>query len=118
MKNACLFVGEEGALLASPYDPARLLPEKKFAGIALPEAQAENHWHQWVDACRGQGTTTAPFSYSAHLTEVALLGNIALRFPHETLNWNAKEMRFEGRPEADAYLRAKQRKGWEIEALS
>ena len=117
VKNACLFVGEDGALLASPYDPARLLPPKKFAGIALPEAQAENHWHQWVDACRGQGTTTAPFSYSAHLTEIALLGNIALRFPHETLNWNAKEMRFDGRPEADAYLRAKQRKGWEIEEL-
>jgi predicted dehydrogenase len=118
VKNACLFVGEKGALLASPYDPARLLPEKRFANVALPEVVAVNHWHQWVDACRGKGATTAPFAYAAHLTEVALLGNVALRFPHETLEWNARSMRFTDRPEADVYLRAPQRKGWEIRGLS
>lgn len=117
VKNACLFVGEEGALLASPYDPPRLLPGKRFAGVALPDAPPVSHWHQWVDACRGKGRTSAPFAYAAHLTEVALLGNVALHFPHETLNWNAGAMSFDGRPEADAYLRSPQRKGWEIEGL-
>jgi predicted dehydrogenase len=117
VKNACLFVGEEGALLASPYDPPRLLPGKRFASIALPAAPPENHWHQWVDACRGQGTTTAPFSYAAHLTEIALLGNVALHFPHETLEWNARAMSFADRPDADVYLRSPQRKGWEIQGL-
>jgi predicted dehydrogenase len=118
VKNACLFVGERGALLASPYDPARLLPAKKFTGVALPDAPPVNHWHQWVDACRGKGSTTAPFSYSARLTEVALLGNIALQFPNETLHWNARKMRFDGRPEADALVGSKQRQGWEIPGLA
>ena len=116
--NACLFVGTKGALLASPYDPPRLLPEAAFLFDHLPEVEAVNHWHQWVDACRGQGESTAPFSYAAHLTEVALLGNVALQFPHETLEWDGARMRFKNRPEADRLLRSPQRAGWEIRGLA
>ncbi|MEO0661639.1 MAG: gfo/Idh/MocA family oxidoreductase, partial [Planctomycetota bacterium] len=59
----------------------------------------------------------APFSYAAHLTEIALLGNIALRFPHETLAYDGAEMRFPGRPEADVHLRPEVREGWAIDGI-
>ncbi|NOT30431.1 MAG: Gfo/Idh/MocA family oxidoreductase [Planctomycetes bacterium] len=113
--NACLFFGEHGALLASPYLPPRLLPAEKFAAVPIPAGTAVNHWHQYVDAVRGKGTTSAPFEYAAFLTEVALLGNVALRFPHETLAWDAKRMRFPERPEADWYLSSPVRKGWDFQ---
>jgi predicted dehydrogenase len=116
--NACLFLGENGALLASPYQPPRLLPANRFADVTIPPGTAVNHWHQWVDACRGKGETSAAFSYAAVLTEVALLGNAALHFPHETLEWDAKRMRFPGRPEADRLLSSPQREGWEISELT
>ncbi len=116
--NACLFLGEHGALLASPYVPPKLLPADKFAHVSIPEGTHVNHWHQWVDACRGKGTTSAPFEYAALLTEVALLGNIALRFPHETLAWDAKRTRFAGRPEAERYLSSPRRAGWDEPELS
>jgi len=116
--NACLFLGERGALLASPYVAPRLFPAEDFAHVPVPEGKWVNHWHQWVDACRGTGTTSAPFAYAAHLTEVALLGNIALRFPHETLAWDAKRMRFPERPEADRYLSSPRRAGWDVPELS
>lgn len=110
--NGCLFVGTEGALLADPYAPPQLLAADRFAHVEIPEGQAVNHWHQWVDACRGQALASAPFEYSAHLTEVALLGNVALRFPHETLVWNAKRMRFPDRPAANRFLSSTPRQGW------
>lgn len=116
--NACLFVGTEGALLADPYSTPTLLPAAKFAEVKPRELQPINHWHQWVDACRGIGASSAPFSYAAHLTEVALLGNVALQFPHETLEWDGKRMRFTNRPEANALLGSPQRAGWEIRGLA
>ncbi len=112
--NACLFLGENGALLASPYLPPRLLPAETFAHVPLPPGRGVNHWHQWIEACRGKGATSAPFEYAAFLTEVALLGNIALCFPHETLEWDAERMRFPAWPEADAHLSCPPREGWEI----
>ncbi|MCC7013952.1 MAG: Gfo/Idh/MocA family oxidoreductase [Planctomycetes bacterium] len=116
--NGCLFVGEEGALLADPYGKPALYPAEKFGHIALPEGVARNHWFEWVEACLGRGETSAPFEYAAHLTEVALLGNVALRFPHETLDWNGGKGRFIARPDADLLLGAPQRTGWEIAELS
>ena len=110
--NACLFLGTEGALLASPYNPPRLLPEERFEGVELPEVVTEDHWHQYVDACLGRSVASAPFDYSSYMTEVALLGNVALHFPHETLEWNARRMRFHGRSEASALLSSKYRKDW------
>lgn len=110
--NGCLFVGEKGALVATPYDAPRLLPAEGMAAIPIPEVAPLNHWHQWVDACRGQGAESAPFAYAAHLTEIALLGNVALRFPHETLEWDGAHMRFPNRPEADRFLQSGYRDGW------
>ena len=116
--NGCLFVGEKGALLADPYDKPALYPAESFKDVALPEGHGVNHWHQWVDACLGKGETSAPFEYAAHLTEIALLGNVALNFPNETLVWDAERARFPERPEADASLGSPQRKGWEIAELA
>jgi predicted dehydrogenase len=116
--NGSLFVGEEGALVATPYDVPRLLPAEKFWSIPVEEVAPRNHWHQWVDACLGKGAVTTPFAYAARLTEIALLGNVALRFPHETLEWDGAGARFPNRPEADAFLGSRYRKGWERPELS
>ena len=109
--NACLFLGTRGALLASPYQAPLLLPKERYE-VEPPELTTQNHWHQWVDACRGQAVASAPFDYAGLLTEVVLLGNVALHHPHETLEWDGRRMRFRGRPEADALLGAPYREGW------
>jgi predicted dehydrogenase len=115
--NASLFVGDDGALLVSPYEPPRLLPERDFPDVPDYDLPAINHWHQWVDACAGIGTPSAPFDYAGLLTEVALLGNVALRFPDAELRWDARRMRFPNAPEADAYLRRDYRDGWRVRGL-
>ena len=116
--NACLFVGAKGALLVSPYEPCRFWgADGKEVDLQLKNVAAVDHWHQWVDACLGRGEASAPFDYSGLLTEVALLGNVALEFPGETLRWNPRRMRFDGHPKASSLLHKDYRKGWEVRGL-
>ncbi len=117
--NACLFVGDKAALLVSPYSACRLFPlggsETK---LEIEEVPAVNHWHQWVDACLGKGTTTAGFDYAGRLSEVALLGNVALEFPGQDLPWDAQGLRFPGHPDADLLLHKDYRRGWSSPGLA
>ena len=53
------------------------------------------------------------FDKAGPLTEVVLLGNIALRVDKKLL-WDATTMRFPNAPEADQYLHHEYRPGWEL----
>ncbi|MFT5197715.1 MAG: putative dehydrogenase [Planctomycetota bacterium] len=117
--NACLFVGDKAALLVSPYAPCRLFPlGEAETELDIKQVPAVNHWHQWVDACLGKGQTTAGFDYAGKLSEVALLGNVALEFPEQDLPWDAAGLQFPGHPEADLLLHKTYRHGWRSAGLS
>ncbi len=71
-----------------------------------------SHHASWLQACR-QGTPTASnFDFAARVTEVALLGSIAL-LHGKKLQWDAEKMCFPNEPAADKYLRVELRKGWD-----
>jgi predicted dehydrogenase len=112
-----VYVGTEGVLY-SPYIAAPvLLPEDKFKGHKLPDAGEANHYLQFVEACRGNGQTSAPFAYSGPLTEMVLLGCLATRFPKTTLEWDAEHLQVVNVEKANAFVRRHYRKGWEVEGL-
>jgi predicted dehydrogenase len=113
-----VFIGEKGVLLLPHWSTPRLLPAKDFAGYKLPDPGDVNHWHSFVDACRGEGTTSAGFDYAGPLTETVLLGNLAKRFPGEALAWDAESLRVTSLEEANAFVGRKYRAGWEIAGLS
>ncbi len=102
-----------------PHDETRpvLHPAAKFKDFKLPKLKGLNHWGQFVDACRGNGKTTASFDYAGPLTETILLGNIASRFPQTLLNWNPTRMKFD-RAEANQFLQRPYRTGWSVKGLS
>lgn len=112
-----IYIGTEG-IMYSPYIgfPV-LLPAEKFRDAKLPRLGAENHYVQFVEACRGNGTTSAPFSYSAPLTETVLLGCLATRFPNVTLQWDAKTLKVTNEEKANHFVRKTYRKGHEVEGL-
>ncbi|RPG34298.1 Gfo/Idh/MocA family protein [Flagellimonas sp.] len=120
-EQGAMFVGTKGRLLLPHF---MQLPKKirkgKYVDISKEIAkvsEAHNlgepirnyategpkHYHQFVDACLGKDTTTAPFDYAARLTETILLGTIAGRFPGETLHWNAETAQFQ-EEKANKYL--------------
>ena len=79
--------------------------------------KGENHWHLFVDACLGKGTTTAGFDYAGPLTEVLLLGVIANRFPGQKLAYDAKNAAISNHEAAQALIRRSYRKGFGVEGL-
>ncbi len=113
-----LFIGEKGAMLLPHVGQPELLPEKQFVGVSRPNLENINHWHQFVEAVRGNGTTSAHFGYAGPLTESVLLGGVATFFPNEELQWDASKLKFNNKPVADRLIRRTPRKGWEVRGLS
>lgn len=113
-----IFIGAKGVMLLPHIGPPQLLPEKQFEGFPVPKVPGEDHWKQWVEACRGSGTPSANFDYAGPLTEAVLLGGVATHFPKTTLEWDAAKVKFKNVAEANKYVRRKYRKGWEVKGLS
>ena len=112
-----LFIGTKGMLLLPHIARAQLFPEKDFENWTRPEVTENDHWQQFVEACRGNGSTSANFDYAGPLTEAVLLGSVATRFPQTTLEWNAKKLKFTNLPEANQSVRRRYRKGWSVKGL-
>lgn len=120
-EQGAMFVGEKGRLLLPHFMelPKKIVKGKyvdisaeiakvvKVNNLGKPirnyETEGLKHYHQFVDACLGKTTCSAPFNYSARLTETILLGVIAGRFPDKTLHWNSKTAMFD-EIEANQYL--------------
>jgi predicted dehydrogenase len=112
-----IYLGTEG-ILYSPYiAPPVLLPAEKFAAYRRPEPGGDDHYRQFVEACRGNGTTSASFDYSGPLTESVLLGCLATRFPMTTLEWDAANLKVTNVAEANPFVRRRYREGWETDGL-
>jgi predicted dehydrogenase len=113
-----LFIGEKGAMLLPHVDMPLLLPVAQYKDYPRPKLQDINHWHQFVEAVRGNGTTSAHFGYAGPLTESVLLGGVATFFPNQKLEWDAEKLEFKNKPEAARLIRRTHRKGWEVDGLS
>jgi predicted dehydrogenase len=112
-----IFLGTKGNMLLPHIGRPVLLPEKDFEGYEKIRVPGDDHWKQFVEAVLGNGKTLAHFDYSGPLTEAVLLGSVATRYPHTTLQWNARKTAFTNVKEANAYVRRTYRKGHEIKGL-
>jgi predicted dehydrogenase len=112
-----IYIGTEGVLYSPYIDAPVLLPADKFKEYKLPKQEGADHYLQFVEACRGNGKTSAPFDYSGNLTEGVLLGCLATRFLKKTLEWDADKLAVTNVKEANEFVRRKYRKGWEVEGL-
>ncbi|HLY11303.1 MAG TPA: Gfo/Idh/MocA family oxidoreductase, partial [Planctomycetota bacterium] len=112
-----MFVGEKGFMLLPHVAKPQLLPADSFKGYVFPPVEGDNHWHRWVNACKGEGSTSANFDYAGPLTEFVLLGVLANRVPGKLLKWTAADLKLEGSDEAAARLKRVYRKGWEVEGV-
>jgi len=113
--NGILFVGEKGMLIAD-YSRRMLLPESQFADFKPPTPfipDSIGHQNEWLAACKTGSATTCNFVYGARLTETVLLGNVAYR-TGQKLEWNAELLRATNCPQAENYLHAEYRAGWNL----
>jgi len=115
--DGILFVGDKGYITCPGWSGTpRLLPlelHKAYKRPAPTLPRVKGHHADWLSACKGGPAASANFEYSARLTELVLLGNVALR-TGKKLIWDAAEMRATNAPEADKFLKGTYRKGWEL----
>lgn len=115
--NGILFVGDKGKIVCPGWGgPPKLLPFSRMDSFQRPPKtlpRSNGHHRDWLDACKGGKPASSNFEYGARLTEVVLLGNVALR-TGKKLAWDAANMKATNAPEADQYLRESYRSGWEI----
>jgi predicted dehydrogenase len=115
--NGIIFVGDKGKIMCPGWGgPPKLLPISRMDSFERPPktlARSKGHHRDWLDACKGGPAPSSNFEYGAKLTELVLLGNVALR-TGKKLMWDAKNMKATNAPEADQYLKEEYRTGWSI----
>jgi len=107
-----IYFGDRGTLMGH-----RLIPESKMRSYGRPPkklARSVGHHKEWLDACRGGPPAGSNFvDHAGPLTEVCLLGNVALRAGRK-LNWDGPSLKCLADEEANRHLHREYRKGWTL----
>lgn len=117
--TGAVVIGDKGTILYGSHGAGgvRIIPQKKMDEYQRPAKKLPrvrgHHW-DWLQAIRTGGRAGSDFSYGGPLTEVALLGVIALKFPGKKLEWDAATMKFRNSPEANQHIHPPYRKGWKL----
>jgi predicted dehydrogenase len=115
--NGILFIGSKGIITCAGWaGMPRLLPLSRHRDYKRPDKtlpRSKGHHADWLAACKGGKPASGSFEYSARLTELVLLGNVALR-AKKMLLWDGPKMKATNAPDAEPFIKEPYRKGWEI----
>jgi predicted dehydrogenase len=121
-ESGTIFVGSKGKMMCETYSESpRLIPETAMQAFTRPPKTLPRvpggrpgHEKNWLDAIRSHGQAVGHFDYAGPFTESVLLGNVALRFPGERLDWDAANMKVTNKPEADQFIQHAYKTGWTL----
>jgi Oxidoreductase family, NAD-binding Rossmann fold/Oxidoreductase family, C-terminal alpha/beta domain len=115
--GGALLIGSKGKLIHDTYGlKPRLLPKSLQESFGkppqtLPRIPNEDHEMNWVAAAKGTTAASCPFEYASRLTEVMLLGIVALR-AGKKIEYDGANMRVTNDNQANEYLSRTYRQGW------
>ncbi len=118
--TGAVVIGEKGKIMHGSHGAGecRIIPEAKMREFGKPEEKIPRvrggHQHDWLDAIREGRPAGSTFAYGGALSEIGLLGMIAIRRSGVRLEWDAEAMRFTNDEAANALVNPPARKGWEI----
>jgi predicted dehydrogenase len=119
IRTGAVVIGDKGTIVYGSHGAGqvRLIPEAKMLAYQKPAKTIprgkEHHW-DWLQAIKNGTKAGSDFSYGGPLTEVALLGVIAIKMAGTKLEWNAKKARFTNCSEANEYINPAYRPGWKL----
>jgi len=119
LDTGAIVVGDKGKIMYGSHGAggARIIPESKMKEYKQPAKslpRVKNHHADWVAAIRDGKAAGSDFSYGGPLTEIALLGVIAMRLSGQRLDWDGANMRFTNSDEANKLLTPTFRMGWSL----
>ena len=121
--SGALLIGDKGAIVHGSHgaDGVRLIPEKRMREYKRPPKKlrriTEGHEGDWIRACKegpGGNPPCSPFEYGGALTEMVLLGMLALRMKDQRLEWDGASLRFTNNEKANELLHTPYREGWTL----
>lgn len=115
-EEGTLYLGDEGKLLYS-WNGLKLLPESRETTakqIRKTLPRRAGTWPEWFEACSGGEPAGCHFELAVPLTELVLLGNIALR-TGKRLEWDGGQARFTNYDSANGFVKEAYHNGWTLE---
>ena len=113
--NGSLFIGDKGLMTTGCYgERTRLVPASRMADYELPPpvlTRSPGHYKDWIRACKGGEPSCSNFSVAGPFVQWMLLGVISMKY-EGPLEWDAENMKFTNRPEANEHLKPRLRSGW------
>ncbi len=117
-----IMFGDKGMIVHGSHGGGgcHLLPDSLMEQNSGKNAPAQKitrvkgHGWDWAEAIREGRKAGSNFGYGGPLTQVGLLGLIAIRFPGQTLQWDDKAMRFTNNTAANAFVNPAYRTGWKL----
>jgi predicted dehydrogenase len=117
--TGAVVLGDKGTILYGSHGAGgvRLVPQARMEAYKRPAKtlpRVKEHHHDWLQAIRNGTKAGSDFAYGGPLTELAMLGVIAIKFPGTRLEWDTAQMRFANHAEANAHINPPYRSGWEL----
>jgi hypothetical protein len=134
-----IFEGTKGKIMTECYgnNPV-LLPKSLMEENAAPSDETpvkDGHYQSWVNACKGGEPAVSNFDISGPLSEIILMGNLAIRsfgvrelkpgrkygdwapftYPgRKKLMWDGDNMKITNFDEANQFVKREYREGWNL----
>ena len=117
--EGALLIGQNGNIMHGSHGAGgmRIVPESRMKAYEVPARtlpRSQGHHRDWILACKGGKPASSNFNYGGPLTEMALLGVLAIRNQNRKLIWDVKNMRVINDAEADKYVNPPYRNGWTL----
>jgi len=113
--------GDKGAIMYGSHGAGgvRIIPESEMKAYkqpkpSIPRVPKGGHEQDWATAIKSGGRAGSDFAYGGPLTEIALIGLIAVKLGGQKLEWNGANGEFRNSAEANALVSPEFRKGWEL----
>lgn len=121
--NGAMFIGEDGVIIHGSHGAGglRLLPRAKAREYTQPEPSLPRvesgegaHERDWIRACKDGKPASSSFEYGGPLSEMVLLGVLAMRVPDRLLRWDGAALAVTNNDEANALVNPPYREGWTL----
>ena len=114
--HGLLLVGEKGTIFndGAYCRSPRLIPEARMQEMwsklppkTIPRVKG-SHYEEWIRGCKGGPKPGSNFDYSGLLTEMVMLGNVAIR-TGKKIEWDGENLLCTNMPEANKYVKKEYR---------
>jgi predicted dehydrogenase len=118
---AGIVIGANGSIVYGPHGAScRIVPEARMKAYKLPPKTIPRTsggiTGDFIHAIQNGTKACSDFSYGGPLSEIAMLGVIALKFPGTKLMWDGPNAKFTNNAVANNYVALPYRTGWTLGA--